>query len=584
MQMNKLGISVLGISAVSLLAWVAGCSSEDGNANTTGGPTSSNNTTGTSNVTSTNGTSTTGSGTTGSTTGTNGSTTGTTGTTTGTTGTTGSGGATTTGTSTTGTGGGTGTTGTATSTTGGTPVVRPSLVTSGEGAYWQVGDVMMGGASPTFTVNSSQAFQEMHGWGGTFNEQGWAALQALDAPELDRAMNLLFNEAEGIGFDWGRIPIGPSDYAVARYTLSDAPGQFSVEHDRQYLIPYIKAAQAIKGDVKYWASPWTPPPWAKTGTTESQGYDKGIFNTEYYQEYADFFVAWIQAYEGEGIPIDHVQPQNEPGWAQSYPTCAWGPATDSTNSTQISGPVTLGTFVDEYLFPAIDNAGLQTNVWFGTLSNNMYFNDYWGDMASKASFSRIVGGALQWETIQSINTVIQSGKIVMQSEHRCGNYPWLSAMATSPADANRDNFLASMAPNNHAYGEESWDLMKEWIDAGAQIYSAWNMVLDTGGFNLDDVRKWPQNAMLAVDTTAGTLQVTAYYYVFRHIAQYVDPGAVRVGVNGNALAFKNPDNSIITIMFNEGSSPAATTLSVDGTMMQFTIPGRGWATVAHPAG
>ena len=120
--------------------------------------------------------------------------------------------------------------------------------------------------------------------------------------------------------------MGPSDYALDRYSLSNGPGHFSIDRDEQHLIPFVKAAQAVKGDLKLWASPWTPPPWAKTGTTETDGYDKGIFNTQYYQAYADYFVDWIQAYEAQGIPIDHVQPQNEPGWAQSYPTCAWGRA------------------------------------------------------------------------------------------------------------------------------------------------------------------------------------------------------------------------------------------------------------------
>jgi glucosylceramidase len=191
-----------------------------------------------------------------------------------------------------------------------------------------------------------------------------------------------------------------------------------------------------------------------------------------------------------------------------------------------------------------------------------------------------VGIALQWETQQSIDTALGSGKLVMQSEHKCGNYPWLGSAASSVEDANRNNFLASMAPNNHAYGEESWDLIKSWIEDGVNIYSAWNMVLDHEGFNLDEVRPWPQNALLAVNLATGQLQITPYYYVFRHVAQYVDAGAVRIGVSGgNALAFRNPDNSIVTIMFNEGQSPAATTLSIDGTMVQFDIPARGWATV-----
>src|SRR5690606_37498817 len=229
------------------------------------------------------------------------------------------------------------------------------------------------------------------------------------------------------GLDWGRIPIGPSDYAVERYTLSDGPGQFSVEHDRQYLIPYIKAAQAVKNDVRYWASPWTPPPWAKSGTTEKDGYDKGYFNSMYYEEYADFFVSWIQAYEAEGIPIDAVMPQNEPGWAQRYPTCHWGVATESLPSGGVElaeGQITLGTFIDQHLFRAIDDAGLSTKVWFGTLSNDRYFETYWNDVRTRPNASRLAGVALQWETIVRVPSLTQEGHVVMQSEHRCGNYPW----------------------------------------------------------------------------------------------------------------------------------------------------------------
>ncbi len=39
---------------------------------------------------------------------------------------------------------------------------------------------------------------------------------------------------------------------------------FSIARDEMALIPYIKAAQAVKDDIKFWASPWTPPPWMKT--------------------------------------------------------------------------------------------------------------------------------------------------------------------------------------------------------------------------------------------------------------------------------------------------------------------------------
>lgn len=110
---------------------------------------------------------------------------------------------------------------------------------------------------------------------------------------------------------------------------------------------------------------------------------------------------------------------------------------------------------------------------------------------------------------------------------------------------------------------ESWGLIRDWIKAGVNSYSAWNMVLDTAGKNLDSQRPWPQNALLTVDTQTKTLRVTPVYHVFRHVSQYVDPGATRVGTTGgDALAFKNPDGTLVTSLHNSGNSAKATTRAV----------------------
>ena len=40
--------------------------------------------------------------------------------------------------------------------------------------------------------------------------------------------------------------------------------QFSIERDKQKLIPYIKAALAVAPGLHLWASPWSPPTWMKS--------------------------------------------------------------------------------------------------------------------------------------------------------------------------------------------------------------------------------------------------------------------------------------------------------------------------------
>ena len=103
-----------------------------------------------------------------------------------------------------------------------------------------------------------------------------------------------------------------------------------------------------------------------------------------------------------------------------------------------------------------------------------------------------------------------------QTEHKCGNYPWNPS--GSPA-------YKATAPNDQAYAVESWGLIRDWIKGGVTAYSAWNMVLDTVGKGIDTTRDWAQNALLTVNTSSKTLNLTPAYYVFRHFSQFVDPGA-----------------------------------------------------------
>lgn len=460
-----------------------------------------------------------------------------------------------------------------TTTTGGTGaqpnVPEPTLVTSGIDAYWVEGELTEGGGSATVTVDENSTFQTWRGFGGTFNEAGWDALAVLAPEERARAIRLLFSDSEGAGFDWGRIPMGASDYALERYTLAETPDDWEMEHftlerDRQYLIPYIQAALAVKPNVSLWASPWSPPAWMKDSNdidgTDAFN-DSGTFESHMLSDpkileaYALYFARFIEEYEKEGLTISHVEPQNEPGYATRYPSCLWDQNL-------------LGTFVGSYLGPTLEQRGLATEIWFGTLSNDATDPQMINGLTAEGR-AYVTGVGLQWNTISMVGQMANQGYQVMQSEHKCGNYPWETA-----------TFNPNQPPNDHAYGEESWDLIKQWIEAGVHIYSAWNMVLDTEGKNNDVPRPWPQNALLVVDRQSQSLKPTAAYYVFRHLSQFVDPGAVRLGTSGgDALAFKNPDASIVVVLRNDNGSPSDTTVAVGATTVQVTIPGRGWATV-----
>jgi glucosylceramidase len=441
------------------------------------------------------------------------------------------------------------------------PVVEPTLITSGENDFWQIGEPTMGGGDANVTVNADQELQDWLGFGGTFNEAGWEALSHLSEADREQAIRLLFDVRDGAGFTMGRIPIGSSDYGLSRYSLNDSAmpdpemTNFSIERDRMHLIPYIQAALAVKPDLVMWGSPWSPPPWMKS----NNAYDRGNMLDDHLDAHALYLARFVEDYAEEGIDVVAIHPQNEPGYLQDYPSCGW------------TGEQ-MARYVRDHLGPLFRERLPDTQLWLGTLSNPQSDHQIGqavvGDAGAKAFLS---GVGLQWGMQQHAEYYAQQGLTIMQTEHQCGNFP--------PTPRSQQ-YESSPAPNDHAYALEGWGLLYNWITKGVNAYLAWNMVLDTMGTNLDAVRPWNQNALLVVDEDAGTLRITPTYYVFRHLAQYVEPGAKRVAAEGSqALAFKNPDGSIVTVVHNNGGSAAQTTLAVGGATLQFEVPARGWATV-----
>ncbi len=441
------------------------------------------------------------------------------------------------------------------------------LITSASDAFWQTGTWVEATGNATVTVNDATAYQTWDGFGGAFNELGWSYLttQAMK----DEALQLLFG-VDGCHFAWGRIPMGASDYAVDRYTLDETAGDytmanFSIDRDKQKLIPYVKAAQAVNPDLRFWASPWTPPTWMKSSPYQTPGnpvnaFDGGSMKSDdqTLKAHALYFVKFIAAYAGEGIKVDYVAPQNEPNYSQNYPSCIWSAST-------------FTTFVSKYLGPALDTANPTAQIMLATMSNAggsadvAVANAVLADATAKA-YSKVIG--VQWgmsDANQLSNLKSRGPGIpIWVTEHKCGGQPGANV---------------ATAPNDLAYGKDSWNQIRSAINNGVTGYNSWNMVLDKGGKGIDNTRVWAQNALLVADS--GQLTKTPAYYVFRHFAQFVVPGAKRIdAMGGDAVAFKNPDGSLVAVMYNSGAANGSYVVAIGGKKLQFSMPS-GWATIRY---
>jgi glucosylceramidase len=455
-------------------------------------------------------------------------------------------------------GGSTGTGGTGGGGTAGTAVAT-AVVTSAQNAYWVTGQVtQVTSGTADLNVDKGTTFQRWDGFGGCFNEMGWDALSVISADQVANAMKLLFDPRDGANFAYGRLPMGASDYATSWYTLDDTTtadytmASFSIARDRLKLIPYIKAALQVKPDVHLWASPWVVPSWMMDGQNmKSDAQTLGA--------HALYMAKFVEEYAKEGLKIEAVHPQNEPGYARVHWTQAL-----------------FITFIKTYLGPTFAQRNLSTQIWCGTMSKDPDDTNIAKALANDAEALKYTKGfGVQWNLQAAVATLAQKGP-VMQTEHKCGNYNF----STPYWDQGR--YSKTMPQNDHLYGEESWQLIRDWIVAGVNSYSAWNMVLDTVGMSLDN---WPQNALLTVDRSTKKLNVTPAYYVFRHFSYFISPGATRIGTTGStdALAFKNPDGSVIVEVYNKAAAAKKMTVGVGSALSQvlyqFDVPAHGWATL-----
>lgn len=418
--------------------------------------------------------------------------------------------------------------------------------TTTESSAWKKGKTSLSTKAEGVTRYSLMG--EEHGlpfvaWGTCFNELDWDAYNLLDNKQQQEIMKNLFSPEGDLHFSRGRLSMNANDYAREWYSCSEVDGDFelryfNIEHDKQNIIPLIKAAQVYNNDMEFFMSPWSPPTWMKINhdycvlsskyNTQDPKKDYMLFmgkdklNTEdqkllgdrhgvypkhlalqdyfiqdprYLQCYADMFVKFIDLYQAEGINIRNVCYQNEAYSYTVYPGCAW----------TAEGTV---RFNRDYLAPALRKSHPEVKLWLGTFNTNR--QDYIEKILSdKQLQEQIYGMATQWECRERIPTLKARHPGIrhwMCSESECGNgeMDWKA-------------------------GEHTFFLLSDNLGNGVDEYYIWNFLLKDNGTSSWG---WNQNALIQVDSKTRKHRYTAEYYAVKHFSQFIGKGDELVTYSG----------------------------------------------------
>ena len=434
------------------------------------------------------------------------------------------------------------------------------VYTTPEESWVQARNESGDGEPVTLSLHTTPAYraQEIEGFGACFNELGWTSLSLLSETDRDEVIRELFHPTDGARLSVCRMPVGANDFSRDWYSYNETPGDFAMRHfsignDRETLIPFIKAARHYCPDLKLWASPWSPPSWMKTnghyaaasaGEDHDEKYRNGlpkekeghegtdmmIQEPRYLKAYALYFQKFIRSYADEGIPIFAVMPQNEFNSAQIFPSCCWTARS-------------LATFIGQYLGPAMMQEGV--SVMMGTMerANTALVDTV---LSGSQSAPYITGVGFQW-----------AGKGAIEETHR--RYPGMKLLQTEQECGDGRNTWAGMV--------YAWHLMHHYLSHGVSIYDYWNISLEEGGISRWG---WAQNSLVVVNPKEKTYRYTYEYYLLKHFSHYIQRGASLLRLPGkpaNALAFLNPDGTVVLICIETTGKARNITLYLDEQKM-----------------
>lgn len=378
-------------------------------------------------------------------------------------------------------------------------------------------------------INTKIHHQTIHGMGGSFSEIGGKAIQSLDHNSREQVCVKIFDN----NLNYFRLPVGASDFALDAYTPNDNDGdfemeKFSLDRDKQHLIPFMELCKKHCPQMAIHASPWSPPAWMKEPKDMCNG-ASFIDDPKYYTAYAKYICKYITEFKNLGFNIDRYCIQNEPDVNPKYPSCRL--------------PNHQMAKVIEHLHTEMQSQNITSNIWAGTFRS---VNEATGvDFVTNCShvLPLIEGIGTQYTLMQSIQDIQAHAPNlkIMHTESNCfnGANTWEQAVVL---------FLNVL----------------DYLNNGCDVYTYWNMILTQ---TCESGWGWKQNSLVTINDQKGDVTYNPDFYIMELVCKCIQKGFVRVSYHSKfkrGIAFKAPNGDIHFIISNFTDKTENSQVTVDG--------------------
>ena len=402
-------------------------------------------------------------------------------------------------------------------------------------------------------------YQQVLGFGGAFTEASAYNFSLLSL-DLQAKLIALFFGKSGIGLNFCRTHINSSDFSLNRYTYVEEGDvdlkTFSIDRDRKYILPMIKAARKVNPDLWLLASPWSPPAWMKDNNSMIKG---GRLLSKFYKTWAKYFSLYLKEYKKEGIDFFAVSVQNEPKAVQTWESCVW------TGQEE-------GDFATNFLRPSLDENGLGgTKILVWDHNKERVTERVRESMSVPGAEKAIWGVGFHWYSGDHFDNLRMTHEL----------YPDKTLIAT-------EFCIGDVVLTENNWGEVE-RYAKEMIGNFNNFMAAsieWNLILDSKSGPYHD-REGGIKAQVYVDENKKDFTLGPLYYTVGHFSKFIKRGAIRIGSSSyddaiKVVAFSNPDGEMVVVVFNTTEREAAPKIRLNNCTAEFNLPAKSLLTLIIP--
>lgn len=382
--------------------------------------------------------------------------------------------------------------------------------------------------SEAFTGNSidlsvGRPLHALKGFGGALNESGAYLLSKLEPDDRNAALKRLFSK-EGAGFTILGLPLGHTDYSLSCFSYNDTQEDkimehFTIDRDREYLIPIVKEIQQIRPDITLIARPDYPPQWMLD--------DNRNLRKDCYGAYALYLLKYCLAYRDEGIEINYLSLFNEP-----------------FIYTRITAEE-IRTLLQLHVIPMFKESDINVKVIPAESYNRIQASQEWPVFLetkdTRDSIGAVAFHGYDWDDnptwlIRELHDRFPDLEIWQSEVMNLYTRP-----VSTPGDA------------------ELWGKMiSRDLIAGTSAWLFWNLFIDPEGgpWNTDPFNTgYPQDGLIVIDPETGSWSPTAKLLYASHFSRFTSPGylVLETEVHDDNLPF--PANGLYWCAINAFGAP-----------------------------